>query len=103
MEGPRFEFLPVALLAARQDDRKLHPFGHANTCDWCPDCCSLKRLSEIFGLTIGQLERVRRSGLTEREADMCAVKLGMLPDAIWPDYSQRCLDSERVTDEPVPA
>jgi len=43
-------------------------------------------LTEVCGLSMGQLWTIRvRGGLTDEQADQCAVRLGMAPQEIWGD------------------
>lgn len=62
-------------------------FAHA-------EATSLRRLAFLLGLDGSTVSGVQHSGLTWRQADEWAIRLGKHPAEVWPDIWWSCIEPE---------
>lgn len=54
-------------------------------------CLNERRFAEIVGTTMRTVQRWHKSGLTDTQADHCAVRVGTHPAMVWPGWIEHGL------------
>ncbi len=77
-----------ALESAATGGRPRHP--QLEACRWCDPtssvrgwCIKASEVAEMFEVDVRTLARWRAHGVTVRQADYLAVRVGLLPDLVW--------------------